>query len=365
MTLEIEDKKYNDKIKNLLIDPNISVKEAMRQMNKAGKRILFVVDDEERLLGSLTDGDIRRWVLSEGSLSDKVDKVYNQKPFVVTDGFDLETVKEVMLTEQIEWIPVINGNRRITEILFWDNIFGDGKKKLKGKVSLPVVIMAGGKGTRLDPFTRILPKPLIPIGEKAIIDIIMEKFNDFGVNRFFISVNHKSKMIKAYFEETNCKYKIDYIEEEKPLGTAGSLGFLYQKIDTDLIVSNCDIIIDCDYAEIVKFHQTNNYDITIVASFRHFQIPYGVCTIEDGGKLLALNEKPEYDFLVNTGMYLLKKETLKLIPGGEFFHITDLINKVVDNKCKVGVFPIDEKSWIDIGQWEEYQKSLRDLKIES
>lgn len=354
----------NAKLKNFLIDKNTSVKEAMRQMNKAAKRILFIVDDEERLMGSLTDGDIRRWVLSEGSLSAQVEKVYNQNPVVVNEGFDLDAVKEVMLTKQIEWIPIVNGNHRIQEILFWDNIFGDGKKKFQGKIDLPVVIMAGGKGSRLDPFTRILPKPLIPIGDKAIIDIIMEKFKDFGVKKFYISINHKSKMIKAYFEETNSEYNIHYVEEEKPLGTAGSLRFLYEKIDSDLIVSNCDIIIDCDYAEIVNFHQTKDYDITVVASFRHFQIPYGVCTIEDGGRLIGLEEKPEYDYLVNTGMYIIKKEMISLIPKNRFFNINDLIKKGQEKKAKIGVFPIDEKSWLDIGQWEEYQKSLRDLKIE-
>ena len=227
-----------------------------------------------------------------------------------------------------------------------------------------MVIMAGGKGTRLDPFTRILPKPLIPIGDKAIIDIIMDKFADQGIKEFYVSINTKAHMIKSYFKEVNTKYSISYIEEEEPLGTAGSLKFLEGRIKGSVLVSNCDIIVDCDYAEVVDFHRNNGYDVTIVGSYRHFTIPYGICEIEKNGLLKDLKEKPEYDFLVNTGMTVLGKKTLGLIPAGEKFHITDLITRVRENRGKVGVFPINEKSWIDVGHWEEYHKSVKLLGIE-
>jgi NDP-sugar pyrophosphorylase family protein len=224
--------------------------------------------------------------------------------------------------------------------------------------------MAGGKGTRLDPFTRILPKPLIPIGDKAIIDIIMERFSRHGVKEYFVSVNHKAKMIRSYFEEMATQYRIHYIEEEKPLGTAGSLKFLKDRIKDSVLVSNCDTIIDCDYSEITKFHKNNNYQISIVGSLKHFIIPYGICEIENGGLLRNLTEKPEYDYLVNTGMYILTNETLDLIPENQQYHITDLIKTVKNNGGRIGVFPISEKSWIDIGQWDEYRKSLKSLRIE-
>lgn len=353
----------NKMIKAFLITEQATVKEAMRQIAKNGEKILFVVDDDNRLLGSLTDGDIRRWVLAEGELTASLANVYYKTPVFVEENYDIEKVKELLVGHKIEVIPVINDQRVVIDFLSWNKVLGAGITIPKEKINVPVVIMAGGKGTRLDPFTRILPKPLIPIGEKAILEIIMDKFHVYGVKDFFISVNHKSSMIKAYFEELGTPYSISYIEEEKPLGTAGGLKFLENKINKDVLVSNCDIIIETDYTEIIKFHQNGGYQMTIVGSFRHFTIPYGICTIKDGGSLISIDEKPEYDYLVNTGMYLISKDVLKLIPSNKVFNMTDLVKKIKDNQGKVGVFPIDEKSWIDIGQWEEYQKTMRELKI--
>jgi len=352
-----------------LITENASLKDAMKKMDKAGAKNLFVIDADKKLLGALTDGDIRRWILKKGGnikegLEEGLGNVYNRTPYFVTENYDKNEVKEIMLKHRIERVPVTAGDKEIVDVLFWENIFGEEKFVSKEKLDIPVVIMAGGKGTRLDPFTRILPKPLIPIGEKAIIDIIMDKFAKYGINDFYVSINHKAKMIKSYFEETCPEYNIRYIEEELPLGTAGSLKFLSGEIEESVMVSNCDIIVDCDYAEVVKFHNTNKYDITIVGSFRHFTIPYGICEIEKDGLLKSMTEKPEYDFLVNTGMSVLRKNVLELIPKNQKFHITDLVKSVKEKGGKVGVFPINEKAWIDVGVWEEYRKSIRLMGLE-
>lgn len=347
-----------------LIKEDMTIKEAMRQMNNAGQKVLFIVDNDKKLLGSLTDGDIRRWILKEGSLGAKVEKIYNKRPLSVTEPCDVEYVKKLMLDSGIEWVPVLNCGGQVTDVLLWKEVFGGQVKAAVRKLDIPVVIMAGGQGTRLDPFTKILPKPLIPIGEKAIIEIIMDKFHHYGIDEFYISINHKAKMIKSYFEEMNTKYTIHYIEEEQPLGTAGGLKFLQGRIKGPLMVSNCDIIIDCDYSEIVDFHNNNDYDLTMVGSFRHFTIPYGVCEIEKNGLLTKIIEKPEYDFLVSTGMCVLKEKMLTLIPENEKFHITDLIKSAQRDGRRIGVFPISEKAWIDIGQWEEYHKSLKLLRLE-
>lgn len=346
-----------------LITPNFSIKDAMRRIGRTGERILFVVNEKNQLLGSLTDGDIRRWVLGEGELTSTIENACNKEPIFFVEVYDLEKVKQIMLNSKIDGIPVLNKEREIKELLLWSRVFGQAESGSKGKIDIPVVIMAGGKGTRLDPFTRILPKPLIPIGDKAIIEYIMDKFNRFGVNEFHVTVNHKSHMIKAYFEDINTAYRINYIDEEKPLGTAGSLKYLEGKVKSHILVSNCDIIIDADYTDIIDFHENNHYDITIVGSFRHFTIPYGICMIENGGNLVSIKEKPEYDYLVNTGMYVLKGELLKLIPKNKFFNITDLVNLALEQKSKIGVFPIDEKSWTDVGQWEEYNKTVQNLKV--
>lgn len=349
---------------DLLIPENISVRDAMKHMSRIGEKALFVVDENKKLLGTLTDGDIRRWILKEGNLQESIDKVYAENPIVVDTGYSIKEVKDLMLHHKIEWIPVLNNQGIVTEVLLWGNIFGKDKLMPRGPLDISVVIMAGGKGTRLDPFTRVLPKPLIPIGEKPIIDLIIEKFYHYGIKEFYISVSHKAKIIKSYFEETNTKYVIHFIEEDAPLGTVGSVRFLRDKTKDNVLVSNCDIIVDCDYNEFLEFHKKNNYDISIIGSVKHFTVPYGVCDIENGGNLKNITEKPEYDFLVTTGVYLLKKRILDLIPPDCKFHFTDLIKSVKDKGGRVGIFPVNEKAWIDVGQLDEYRKFIKTLEFE-
>lgn len=170
-------------------------------------------------------------------------------------------------------------------------------------------------------------------------------------------------IIRAFFEELNPEYCVHYIDENVPLGTAGSLRYLKNIITETFFVSNCDILIEADYHEVLQHHFEKKNDITVVAALRNHNIPYGICEIQNGGTLLAINEKPEYSFLVNTGMYILNANTIDLIPRDTFFHITDLIESVKRRGGKVGVFPVSEKSWIDIGQWEEYRSALRQLEI--
>jgi dTDP-glucose pyrophosphorylase len=345
-----------------------SVREALKKLNASGTKILLVVDEEDKLLGTVSDGDVRRFILSGSSITDPIEGVYNRKPlYIKQQDFTEDRAQKTLIENRVELLPLVNTEGKVVDFVMWDQLFSKGQEKVlsKPKIDIPVVIMAGGEGTRLDPFTRILPKPLIPVGEKTIIEIIMDKFGLYGVDSFCISINHKSQIIKAYFEEIKTKYSVKYIEEEIPLGTAGSLKFLHEKIKDSLLVSNCDIIVDCDYSELIAFHNDNSNDVSIVGSMKHFTVPYGVCEIENGGVLRKITEKPEYDFLVNTGMYILRKGTLDLIPPDRQFHITDLIEKVKDQGGKVGVYPISEKSWIDVGQWDEYRKSLAALGFQS
>jgi dTDP-glucose pyrophosphorylase len=344
----------------LLIRCGSRVRDALKQLEETERKTLFVVDDEKRLVGALTDGDIRRWILAEGNLDGTVEKICNTNPCTVHEGYDVEWVKKEMLGKRIGAIPVVNTRKEVVDVLFWENLFGATLvRKLARPIELPVVIMAGGKGTRLDPFTKILPKPLIPLGDKTVIEIIIDTFVDCGVASFYISVNYKSKIIKSYFEELNPPYAIEYLYEDKPLGTAGSLRQLRGSIKTPLIVTNCDVIIKADYRDIVEHHISSRNDVTLVASLKNYSIPYGVCEIENGGTLSRIQEKPEYNFLVNTGMYLLQPETLELIPENELFHITQLIEKVQGAGGRIGVFPISDKSWIDTGEWIEYKNALK------
>ena len=351
-------------IKQLTIPPTITLREAMRVLEKTEQKILFVVGESDIMVGTITDGDIRRWILSDGSIGDTVDNACNTKPFTVSEEFDFNSIKELMINNKINCVPVVTPSGQIVDVLFWDRVFRDSpEKKHKPKLDVPVVIMAGGKGTRLDPFTKILPKPLIPIGDKSILEIIIDSFLAYDISSFFLSVNHKAKIIKSYFEELNPNYSLQYIDEEKPLGTAGSLKYLEEKISGSFIVTNCDIIIRTDYADLLEFHYANNNDITIVASMKHYNIPYGICEIKNGGTLTKLREKPEYNFLVNTGMYIVKAEVLKFIPNDTFFHFTDLIDVVKDKTGKVAVYPINEDGWLDTGEWAEYKKTIDKFSI--
>lgn len=327
-------------------------------MDTSGRKIVFVIDEKEKLLGTVTDGDVRRFILKGKQLNEPVAHVMNTKPIVMHETHTRDDAKKIMSSKKIECIPVVNREHHIVSAFWWTDFF-NGHSTPHTTLHIPVVIMAGGKGSRLHPFTYILPKPLVPIGEKPIIELIIERFMHAGCDEFYLSLNYKAKMIKAYFNDEKKAYTIRYIEEKKPSGTIGSLSLLTSKMKTTFCVTNCDILIDADYADIVAFHKQKKNHITLVTSMKHFTIPYGICEIEkkDGG-LAGITEKPEYDFLVNTGMYVLEPEVLKDIPKNSTYHITDLITQYLCRGKKVGVYPISEKSWLDMGQMETYQEML-------
>jgi dTDP-glucose pyrophosphorylase len=350
--------------KEFLINADLTIKQAMKKMSDIGQKNIFIIDGNNRLIGSISDGDIRRWILSGGSINERVSRTANKKPKYAKENYKIADIKHLMLTLSIENVPVVNKSKEVVDVLTWGCVFSNGQPKQRAKIKIPVVIMAGGKGVRLDPFTKILPKPLIPINDKPIIEIIMDKFSEYGVNEYFLTVNHKARMIKFYFDDAEKKHKIHYIEEEKPLGTAGGLRFLKNKVKDSFIVTNCDTIIETDYAEIVNFHKSNKYDMTLVVSCKHYIIPYGVCIIENNGILERIDEKPELDFLVSTGMYVMNKNILDLIPRNKVFDINDFIKELPIKGLKVGVFPISENAWIDIGQWEEYRKAIEKMRMD-
>lgn len=352
--------KLSEENKKFIISRNILIKDAISLLDKAGEKILFVIDDDESLYGSVSDGDIRRWILAEGNMDLTVDSLCFKSPRYVKETYNIDEVKKIILDFRVYAIPVLDESKKIVDILFWNTVFESHEQKtFKTKLTNPVIIMAGGKGSRLDPFTLILPKPLIPIGDKTVLEIIIDKFFiENGISNFYLALNHKAKIIKSYFEELLPEYNLEYIIEDKPLGTAGSLRLINKKFSEPVIVTNCDVIIDCDYAGLINFHKENNFGLTVTASYKKYKIPYGVCEIENGGNLLRINEKPEHDYLINTGMYIVNPDIISLIPENEFFDMTDFINAVKSSNGKVGVYPISENSWIDTGEWSEYKNAL-------
>jgi len=350
-------------MKDISIYPSATIKEAMETLDKTAEKVLLVVDDGQVLLGTLTDGDIRRYILREQDLVGIIENTYNKNPiFVFQEDFELEKVKKIFTQNKINLIPILDQNRKVVDYIIWEKVFGNNRKPENQKLNVPVVIMAGGKGARLEPFTRVLPKPLIPVGDKPVIDHIIDRFRVYGISEFYLTIHHMSRIIRAYFEEKEPDYSIGFAEEDEPRGTAGSLKLLADKLNKPFFVSNCDIVIETDYADLYRFHMQNKYDITLVASAKQFNIPYGICELNCGGSLERIEEKPEYNFLVNAGMYVLNPTVLELIPDNQLFHITHLIDKIKENGGRIGVYPVSEKAWIDVGQWAEYRKALKAIE---
>ena len=345
-------------MKDITINPNITIRQAMKTLDKTAEKCLLVIDDNNKLLGSLTDGDLRRGILSGMNFSENISGCYHKDATTFTRGnYTQEDATRVLRDKKLDLIPIIDKDGKVVDYLTWSNI--NGGKKIEKKLDyVSVVIMAGGKGTRMEPFTKVLPKPLIPINEKTIIEHIIERFTDMGCSDFHLTVNHKGKILKAYFEELKHDYSVSFVDENEPLGTAGSLQYLKGKFDKPFFVTNCDIIIKADYVNLYEFHQKGEYDITLVASAKEYIIPYGTCELNGDGHLSHINEKPKYDFLINTGLYVLNPDVLKLIPEDKFYHITHLIEDATNKGKKVGVFPVDDDAWIDIGQWAEYKKVM-------
>ncbi len=349
------------KFKSLLVSVNTNLKESMQKLNDTAEKILFVTDENDKLLGTVTDGDIRRGLINGFKFSDKVEKVmFKQFTFFSCDEPDKkEKAERIMLREKIEQIPVLDKNNHIIDAVLWTDIFG--KKKSVGEnqtYTNPVIIMAGGKGTRLDPFTKILPKPLIPIGDKPIIEIIMEKFYRQGFQNFIFTLNYKKEYIKMFLRENSFPYKIDWVEEDDFMGTAGSLSLLKGKINEPFFVLNCDIILNADYTDIIKWHKENNNLITLIGCHKEVKVPYGILELDDG-ILKSFVEKPNYDVIINTGVYILEPEIIDMIPYNKSINMNTLIEEI-SKKGKVSVYPIHD-GWMDIGQWEEYKNNLKEI----
>ena len=347
-------------MKDITIHPKATIKEAMEALDKTAEKVLLVVDENHALIGAMTDGDIRRHILKGNDLTGTIYNAYHRDPvFVFQEDFSLEKVKKIFTENKIDLVPILDQDRKVVDYITWGKAFGNNRRPENQKLDVPVVIMAGGSGTRLEPFTKVLPKPLIPVGEKPVIDHIIDNFRACGICEFYLTIHHKSRILRAYFEEKCPDYSIGFAEEDEPRGTAGSLSLLKDKLNKPFFVSNCDIIIKADYANIFRFHTKNSYDITLVASAKQYNIPYGICELNGSGSLERIREKPEYSFLVNTGLYVLNPSVIDLIPDNGLFHITHLMDKVKENNGTIGVYPVSEKSWIDVGQWAEYRNALK------
>ena len=348
-------------MKNFIVKKTNSLRDAIKLINRNGNKCVVVVDQKKKLLGTLSDGDIRKVIIKKVNLNSSIEKYYNDDPYFVTtkDLKNRKYIENFFIKKHIDLIPEVDENKIVKKIITWSNFFG--KERKYKKKNTPVIIMAGGQGKRLKPFTNIVPKPLIPIKQKPVIEYILDKFVQNGYDNFFITINYKAQIIQSYFDDINKYKKIKFYKEKTPKGTIGCLSDMKIKKCKNFFVTNCDIILDFDYNDLMKFHIKNKNDISLVASAKEFTIPYGVCQTNEFGYLEKINEKPSYDFLVNSGLYLFNYNIKKLIPKNKLFDLNDLLSLVLKKGYKVGVYPVNESKWIDIGQWSEFKKALENL----
>lgn len=350
----------NKKIENRSISSSNSLLSSLKQMDEEKVKMLFVFDNE-RFISILTIGDIQRAIVKNIALETPIAQVVDCNKKFAHMGEPMDAIREKMLRLRAECMPILDKQGDLVDVIFWRDLFENEETDLRPKIDLPVVIMAGGKGTRLKPITNVIPKPLVPIGDKTILEVIMDQFEGIGCHKFYMSVNYKADMMKYYLSQLDHKYDIEFFMEEKPLGTIGSVSLLKGKITTPFFVSNCDSINEQDYRDVWDYHVNNRNDMTIVTMIKSFKIPYGVIETGEDGLMTALKEKPEQTFQVNTGVYILNPELINEIPEGEFFHITHLMEKVQARGGRVGCFPVSEHSWKDMGEWPEYLKMINVL----
>lgn len=353
----------NQLLQKFTATEDTTVVNAMSKIDGNARGILFVVDGGGRLIGCITDGDIRRWIIKTGDLSATADRYMNRAP----QFLPIESRKKAlsfMRAHSIRTVPLLDADRRIIDMIFADSMLAPQQHKNECLKNTPVIIMAGGMGTRLYPYTKILPKPLIPIGGEPILERIINRFCEYGVSQYYLTLNYKKGMIKSYFADLAPEYEMHYVEEDKPLGTAGSIKLIRDTFDSPVIVTNCDTLIDADYADLMEYHVSSGNVLTVVSALKNIVVPYGVMHTRERGVVVSIEEKPKMSYFINTGFYVLNPELIQKIPDGTVFHMPDLVDQLISEGYQVGMYPIGEDAFLDMGEFEEMRRMEKKLNLE-
>lgn len=337
-------------IQKFIGSESLTVSEAMQRIDDNSNGILFLINDKNVLISCITDGDIRRYLLAGGKIDGAVADAANKHPKYARS---IEEARTFYHKRSYVAIPIVDGNGNLLDIYTGEVGIS---KKFHSSLHIPVVINAGGKGTRLDPFTRVLPKPLIPVGELPIIEHIMKEYQSYSCNEFHIIVNYKKNLIKAYFADNENHYNITWYDEEKPLGTGGGLTLLRGKFNSTFFFANCDALLTTNYESVLKFHKENKNIITMVCVYKNLNIPYGVVEIGENGIIEDMKEKPLMSFLTNTGIYIVEPEVIEDIADNVPIGFPDIVEMEKQKGKRVAVFPVSENDWMDMGQLPELEK---------
>lgn len=345
-------------LENYIVSEETSIIETMKVINRGEKSVAFVCDNN-RLVAAVSDGDIRRFIIYGGNVENKVSVIANYSPVFLYDDDDRD-YEEYMLEKSVTALPIIDKQGLIREIVFLNKARTPIETE---EIGIPVVMMAGGKGSRLKPFTEVLPKPLIPIGEKTITEHIIDRFSRYGCSHFDIIINYKKNFIKSYFQDNENDYDITFIEEPEFWGTGGGLKLVEDLIDSTFFITNCDVLIEADYKKIYDQHKSQGNIITLVCAKKKIVVPYGTVETGDDGRVVSMTEKPTLEYITNTGVYIAEPEFLNRIPKNTMIHITDVIDGCVADGKKVGTYIIKEDEWLDMGQLDEMERMKRHLNV--
>ncbi|GIQ69988.1 alcohol dehydrogenase [Xylanibacillus composti] len=335
---------------NILINPNTSILQVMKTIDDGAMQIALVVDEHTRLLGTVTDGDIRRGILNGQELHSPVSSIMNRRPLTVNIGKSKQAVFAMMKKKHCRQIPVLDDEGRVVGIELLDQFIRSRQSNNF------VVIMAGGLGTRLKPLTDECPKPLLHVGNRPLLETIIENFIDQGFYRFYVSVNYKADMIKDYFGDgAKWGVEIQYLHETERLGTAGALSLLPEKPKEPILVMNGDLLTKINFQHLLDFHQEQTATATMCVREYNYQIPYGVIKM-DQDRLIGIEEKPVQKYFVNGGIYVLSPEALGYVPVNQYYDMPTLFDLLISQGNKTTVFPIREY-WMDIGRMDDFNRA--------
>ena len=340
--------------KKLTTRVTASIREAIAKLDVATAKIVMVLEEGGRLVGTITDGDVRRGLLRGCTLDDAVSTVMNKKPITAGFGEEREALGLLMRSKQVSQIPLVDRSGRVMGLETVDDLTRTERQET------PIVLMAGGEGRRLLPLTAKVPKPLLPVGEKPLLETILETFVSHGFHRFFLSVNYRAEMIMNYFGDgAEWGANISYLRERRPLGTAGPLALLPDLPAIPFIVMNADLLTNCNFVQLLEFHKEQGAKATMAVRHHHVRVPYGVARLR-GQWVEMLEEKPTLNLFVNAGLYVLDPTVLDLVPKDEALDMPDSLNPLALEGNTVSAFPVREY-WLDIGHRDDYEQAKGDF----
>lgn len=339
--------------KEITVTPETSIRDTLRVIDAGSLQIALVTDGSGRLVGTVTDGDVRRGILRNLSVDAPVQNIMNASPTAAAAADSAEEILATMKLKQLRQIPLVDSEGRLVGIEVLEDLLHANDRPNW------VVLMAGGFGTRLRPLTDDCPKPLLKVGNKPLLQTILENFIQYGFRKFFISVNYKADMVRAHFADgANWGVEIEYLQESERLGTAGALSLLKEKPEHPIFVMNGDVLTKVNFQHLLDFHTEHASEATMCVREYEFQVPYGVVTVGNHD-ILRIEEKPVQRFFVNAGIYVLNPSAMHFIPNGQLLDMTTLLQRVVDANMRTAVFPIREY-WLDIGQPDDFKRAIGD-----